>query len=65
LKDTVSAEQFVIDSKGRKTAVILPIDLFERLMEDMHDLTIVAERRSQKPIAAKEFMKRLKKRDLV
>jgi len=65
LKDTVSAEKFVVDSKGKRTAVILPIDLFEELMEDMHDLTIVAERRGEKPIAANEFTKRLKKRGLV
>ncbi len=65
MKDTVSAEKFVVDSKGRRTAVILPIDLFEELMEDMHDLAIVAERRSEKPITAKEFHKRLKKRGLV
>ena len=65
MKSPVSAEKFVVDSKGRKTAVILPIDMFEELMEDVHDLTIVAERRGEKPIPAKEFMKRLKKRGLV
>jgi len=65
LKSPISAEQFVIDSKGRKTAVILPIDLFEKLMEDMHDLKIVAERRGEKPIAAKELKQRLKKRGLL
>ena len=65
LKDTVFAEKFVVDSKGRKTAVIVPIDLFEELMEDMHDLAIVAERKGEKPITAKEFNKRLRKRGLV
>jgi len=45
--------------------VILPIDLYEELMEDMHDLALVAERRSEKPVSAKEFTKRLKKRGLV
>ena len=65
MKNTVSAETFVVDSKGKRTAVILPIDLFEELMEDIHDLRIVAERKNEKPIAAKEFTKRLKKRGLI
>ncbi len=65
MEDTVSVEKFVVDSKGRRTAVILPIDQFEELMEDVHDLRIVAERRSEKPIAAKEFTQRLKKRGRV
>jgi hypothetical protein len=65
LRSQVSAEKFVVDSKGRKTAVILPIDQFEKLMEDIHDLRIVAERRGERPIAAKEFTKRLKRRGLV
>lgn len=65
MKDALSAKTFVVDSKGKKTAVILPIDLYEELMEDMHDLALVAERRSEKPVSAKEFTKRLKKRGLV
>ena len=65
MKKTIAANEFVVDSKGKKTAVILSIDQFEKLMEDMHDLTIVAERRGEKPIAAKELKQRLKKRGLL
>lgn len=62
MKDSISAKNFVVDSKGRKTAVILPIDQFEEMVEDMHDLAIVAERRGETPISAGELKKRLKKR---
>jgi len=35
-------------SKGKKTAAILPIKKYEELMEDLHDLAVVAERRVHK-----------------
>ena len=65
MKKTIAANEFVVDSKGRKTAVIIPIETFEELMEDMHDLAVVAERKDEKPISAKEVAKRLKKRGLL
>jgi hypothetical protein len=54
-------EQFVIDAKGKKTGVILPLRRYQRLMEDLHDLTLVAERRSEEPISMEEMKRRLKK----
>ena len=35
-------EQYVVDSDGKRTAVILPIERYERLLEDLHDLSVVA-----------------------
>jgi PHD/YefM family antitoxin component YafN of YafNO toxin-antitoxin module len=46
---TLSQEQYVVDSNGTKTAVILTIEQYEQLLEDLHDLAIVAERRSEQP----------------
>lgn len=40
-------EQFVVDAKGKKTGVILSLKRYQRLMEDLHDLAVVAERRSE------------------
>lgn len=37
--------QFIINEKGQKTAAILPIEEYEELLEDLHDLAVVAERR--------------------
>lgn len=39
--------QFVVNEKGKKTAVILPIKEYEELMEDLEDLAIIAERRNE------------------
>jgi len=61
----VSREQFVVDAKGKKTAVILPLKRYQRLMEDLHDLGVVAERRSEEPIALEEMKRRLKKDGLL
>ena len=54
-----SKERYIFDSKGKKTDVILPIADYERLMEDLHDLAIIAERKNEEPITLAEFKKRL------
>ena len=58
-------EKFIVDIKGKKTAVILPIDEYEQLMEDLHDLAVVAERRDEKPLSLTEMKRRLKKDGLI
>jgi PHD/YefM family antitoxin component YafN of YafNO toxin-antitoxin module len=54
-------EQFVVDAKGRKTGVILPLKRYRNLMEDLHDLAVLAERRTEEPISFEEMKRRLKK----
>lgn len=54
-------EQYVVDAKGKKTGVILSLERYEQLMEDLHDLAVVAERRDEKPISLEEMKRRLKK----
>ncbi len=60
-KETMSSsrEQFVHDTEGRRTAVILPIREYEQLLEDLHDLAVIAERREEKPISLDEMKRRL------
>ena len=53
-------EQFVFDERGRKTGVILPIRRYRRLIKDLHDLAVVAERRDEEPISADEMRERLR-----
>ena len=54
-------ERFVIDAKGKKTGVILPLKRYQDLMEDLHDLLVVAERRSEEPISLEEMKRRLRR----
>ncbi|GAB4375607.1 MAG: type II toxin-antitoxin system prevent-host-death family antitoxin [Elainellaceae cyanobacterium] len=56
---STSQEQFIIDANGNKTAVILAIEQYEQLLEDLHDLAVVAERRQDSPISLEEMKRRL------
>jgi PHD/YefM family antitoxin component YafN of YafNO toxin-antitoxin module len=51
----ISAEQFVVDAKGRRTAVILSVARYEQLLEDLHDLAVVAERRDEELVSLDEM----------
>ena len=54
-------EQFVIDDKGKKTGVIVPVKQYQKLIEDLHDLAIIAERREEETISIDELKSRLSK----
>ncbi len=52
-------EQFVVNTKGEKTGVILSLKKYKELLEDLHDLAVVAERRDEEPISLEELKRRL------
>jgi hypothetical protein len=56
--------QFLTNEKGRKTAVVLDIGDYEKLLEDLDDLAVIAERRGEETIPHAEFKKTLKRRAL-
>ena len=53
-------EQYIVDGGGKKTAVILPIEQYEKLMADLHDLAVIAERRKEELVSFDEVKRRLK-----
>lgn len=53
-------EQYIINDQGEKTAVILPIEEYEELLEDLHDLAVVAERREEPTVTFDELKQRLR-----
>lgn len=55
------AVQYVTDERGKKTSVILPVETYVEMLEDIQDLVAVAERRKEKSISFDEMKKRLKK----
>ncbi|MBI4691483.1 MAG: hypothetical protein HY754_14625 [Nitrospirae bacterium] len=57
--------QFVVDESGRKTAVILPVEEYDELLEDIHDLAVIAERKDESTINFHELKKRLKADGLI
>jgi len=52
-------EQYVIDEKGQRTAVIIPVEEYEELLEDINDLAIIAERRDEPTITFEELKAKL------
>ncbi len=55
-----SSNQYIVDTAGQRAAVILPIQQYEQLLEDLHDLAVVAERREEETISLEEMKHRLK-----
>jgi len=62
---SVLREQFVTNAKGKKTGVILSLKQYQQLLEDLHDLAVVAERRREEPISFDEMKRQLKKNGLL
>lgn len=52
--------QYLVDESGHKTAVVIPVEEYEELMEDLHDLAVIAERRDEPAVSLDELKKRLK-----
>jgi PHD/YefM family antitoxin component YafN of YafNO toxin-antitoxin module len=57
--------QYLTDDQGQRTAVVLPISEYEKLMEDLDDLAVVAERRDEPTIGHQEFIADLKRDGIV
>lgn len=58
-------EKYIVDEKGKKTAVVLPVEEYQELLEDLHDLAVIAERLDEPTITLKELKQRLKKNGLL
>jgi hypothetical protein len=66
-------EQYIIDAEGNKTAIILSIrqgrgyanEQYEQMLEDLHDLDIVAERRTEQPVSLANMQEWLKENGIL
>jgi PHD/YefM family antitoxin component YafN of YafNO toxin-antitoxin module len=58
-------EQYIVDEKGQKMGVVLPVEEYEELLEDLHDLAIIAERRDESAISFDELKERLREDGLL
>jgi PHD/YefM family antitoxin component YafN of YafNO toxin-antitoxin module len=57
--------QYITDASGQKRGVLLPLEEYERLMEDLADLALVAERRDEATIPHEQFVKELRRDGLL
>ena len=60
MKARESAAEYVVKN-GKRKAVILPIEEYEEMLEDLHDLAVIARRRHEPTISLEEVKRRLKK----
>ena len=51
--------QFLTDESGKRVAVVLPVEDYDDLMEDISDLAAVAERRNEDRVTLTEVKERL------
>ncbi|MCJ7813216.1 hypothetical protein MUP95_07880 [bacterium] len=57
--------QYITNDKGDKTAVVLPIEVFQEMLEDIEDLACIAERREEPTISHEDLIAGLKKDGLL
>ena len=53
--------EYIVDSEGRRTKVILPVEAYEELLEDLHDLSVAFEQKDEPRIPFEELEESLKK----
>ena len=56
-----TAVQYLTNAKGQKTAVVLSVADYEKLLEDLDDLAVIAGRREEETIPHDEFKKQVKR----
>lgn len=52
-------EKYIVDEAGRKTDILLPINEYEEILEDLHDLAVMVERRDESVVSFEELKKKL------
>jgi hypothetical protein len=59
------ALQYLTDETGNRTAVVLPMTDYEKLLEDLDDLAAIAERREEPVIPHEQFKAELRRDGLL
>ena len=57
--------QYISDESGEKTGVVLSIQQFRELLEDLEDLTVLAERRDELTLSHEALLAELKRDGLL
>ena len=65
LKKLESQVQYVTNPSGGRVAVIVPIEEFEELLEDLEDLGAIVQRRDEPTISHDELLSELKHDGLI
>lgn len=53
--------QYITNEAGAKSAVVLPMNLFQTLLEDLEDLAAIADRRNESTTSHTDLLAELKR----
>ena len=57
--------QYLTDEKGNKKSVVLPVDTYAELLEDVQDLVAIAERKDEPTVSFDKVVRNLKRDGLI
>ncbi len=57
--------QYIVDEKGKRTSILIPLNEYQELLEDLHDLAVIAERRDEPTVSFEKLKKKLKANGLL
>ena len=60
MKHKTPNPQYLLDASGKKAFVVLTAEEYEELLEDLHDLAVMAERRNEPRLSMEEFERGLR-----
>lgn len=58
----VDGKRYIVDEDGNRTAVVLPLEEYDGLIDDLEDLALIAERREEPAISLEDLSKKLETR---
>jgi len=57
--------KYITDDHGERTAVVLPISDYEKLLEDLENLAVITEHHGEPTIPHEQFISELKHNSLL
>lgn len=57
--------KYITDESGTKQSVVIPVETYEEMLEDIQDLVAIAERSDEQTISLDELKKSLKADGLI
>jgi hypothetical protein len=57
--------EYITDANGKRVSVVIPVEKYEEILEDISDLVSVAERKSESTISLSDLKKSLKADGLI
>ena len=63
--DKAKKIHFITDEDGNKQSVVIPVETYEEMLQDIQDLVVVAERAEEEAVSFDEVKKNLKADGLI